>query len=69
MSMDDNYMDALDDLDRVSDAEADRIHIEGMDAYKADKGLDDCPYHKDSERADLWKHGWDTAFELESMED
>jgi ribosome modulation factor len=47
----------------------DKIHNEGMDAYEAGKGPDACPYRKNSEKADIWKHGWDTAFELESMEE
>lgn len=46
-----------------------KIHIEGMDAYEAGKGHEDCPYPEDSESAGIWKHGWDAAFELEGMEE
>lgn len=53
----------------MSNAEEEKIHIEGMDAYEADKSYDDCPYRKGSEKREIWKHGWDTAFELEGMED
>ncbi len=54
----------------MNQQEEKKIHIEGMDAYEADKDYEkDCPYRKGSTKRDVWQHGWTTAFELESMED
>lgn len=56
--------------EEISPKEEDRIFHLGFDAYHADVDREDGnPYQPDSEEFDVWKHGWDSAFECEVLEE
>lgn len=54
----------------LTPAQEDKVFKKGFNAYHAGKDREAAnPFPKDSQRFDVWKHGWDSAFECEAMEE